>query len=165
MKIKCVKTEKCPVCGYKGSIQVFFNKQGKIKYGRVRHYTGINEAKKPQFNYHKVEDLKQLETLLKSSSFKFPTSTTQLHTAITTGINPLGHIGQESMETQAQFGLKDLSSISEIKGAGSSARIEHHPPKVGVVGSNPTPPVTGAPWAVLETQVGYLWFLNVLQLL
>jgi hypothetical protein len=72
MKIKCVKIKKCPICGDKGSIQVFFNKQGKIKYARVRHYTGLNEAKKPQFSYCKVEDLNQLETLLISLNFQFP---------------------------------------------------------------------------------------------
>ena len=46
------KTERCPICGNKGSIQVFFNKQNEIKYVRVRHYTGLNEAKKPQFSYY-----------------------------------------------------------------------------------------------------------------
>ena len=41
-------------------------------------------------------------------------------------------LGQESQRTR--FGLHDqqlssLNFISQIKGAGSSARIEHHPPK------------------------------------
>ena len=38
MKIKCIKLDKYPICGEKGSLQVFLNKQNKIKYGRVRHY-------------------------------------------------------------------------------------------------------------------------------
>jgi hypothetical protein len=71
MKIKCITTEKCPICGDKGSIQVFFNKQLQIKYGRVRHYTGLNEAKKPQFSYCKIENLNQLEALLTSLNFQF----------------------------------------------------------------------------------------------
>ena len=43
--------------------------------------------------------------------------------------------------------LRSLNNpVSENKHwAGSSARIEHHPPKVGVVGSNPTPPVYAEP--------------------
>jgi len=75
MKIKCVKLDKCQICGKDGSCQVFFNKQGEIKYAIVRHYTGLNESKKPQFNYCKLEDLKQLETLLKSLNFQIPTVT------------------------------------------------------------------------------------------
>ena len=143
MKIKCVKMEKCPICGKDGNCQVFFNNQYRIKYARVRHYAGLNEAKKPQFNYHKVEDLEQLETLLKSVGFKLPT---QQNTATTqqSQCNNLGHCNK--VDLTAQFGLKDLGSISRIKGAGSSVRIEHHPPKVGVVGSNPTPPVWALSW-------------------
>ena len=71
VRIKCVKME-CPVCGKTGSCQIFFNKQGKIKYGRVRHYTGLNESKKPQFSYCKLDDLEQLETLLNSLNFQYP---------------------------------------------------------------------------------------------
>jgi hypothetical protein len=33
--------------------------------------------------------------------------------------------------------------------AGSSVRIEHQPPKLVVVGSNPTPPATNKPWRVV----------------
>jgi intergrase/recombinase len=118
VKYKCFKTQ-CPACGNTGSLQLFLNKQNEVKYGRVRHIihkgeTGYNPNIKYNFHYCKIENLQQLETLLKSLSLKFPTSTTQLHTAITdTNLKPLG-----------QAGL-----ISKINGAGSSARIEHHPPK------------------------------------
>ena len=49
--IKCHKL-KCEVCGIEGTAQVFYNKAGQIKYGRVRHYLKLNEAKKPMFEYH-----------------------------------------------------------------------------------------------------------------
>jgi hypothetical protein len=71
MKIKCVKLQ-CPVCGETGSCQIFFNKQNEIKYGRVRHYTGLNESKKPQFSYCKLDDIEQLETSLNSLNFQYP---------------------------------------------------------------------------------------------
>ena len=75
--IKCIKLDKCPICGDKGSCQVFFNKQLQIKYGRVRHIihkneTGYNPNIKYNFNYCKIEDLSQLETLLHSINFQFP---------------------------------------------------------------------------------------------
>jgi hypothetical protein len=148
VKIKTMKIENCPICGKAGSIQVFFNKQLQIKYGRVKHIIhkgeqGYNPNIKYNSNYCKLEDLEQLEALLHSLNFKFPASTTQLHTAITgTNLKPIGQFGQDLMENQAKLGQADLAFISKIKGAGSSARIEHHPPKVGVVGSNPTPPPT-----------------------
>jgi hypothetical protein len=82
MKIKCVKTEKCPICGKDGSIQVFFNKQNKIKYGRVRHYIlkdeeGYNPQVRYNFRYYKLENLQQLETLLISLDFQFSTAKAQ----------------------------------------------------------------------------------------
>jgi hypothetical protein len=49
--IKCHKL-KCEVCGIEGTAQVFYNKAGQLKYGRVRHYLNLNEAKKPMFEYH-----------------------------------------------------------------------------------------------------------------
>jgi hypothetical protein len=153
-RIKCVKIKKCPICGDKGSIQVFFNKQGKIKYGRTRHYIGLKN-KKPQFNYCKLEDLQQLETLLKTLGFQFPTAQPKA----------LGHKVSDLTGISIKSGQADLSSKSRIKGAGSSVRIEHHPPKVGVVGSNPTPPAGDTPRTVLEIQVGYLRFLKILKLL
>ena len=123
MKIKCVKLQ-CPICSKNGSCQIFFNKQNKIKYGRVRHYTGLNESKKPQFEYCKIEDLTRLETLLKSLDFQFPTvkATESLGQTETKNIHDLA--GKPK-----QFGHLDSSLISRIQWAGSSARIEHHPPK------------------------------------
>jgi hypothetical protein len=50
MKIKCVRLE-CEVCYNLASIQVFYNNEGAIKYGRARHYSGQKEGK-PQFEYH-----------------------------------------------------------------------------------------------------------------
>ena len=134
VKYKCFKTQ-CPLCGNTGSLQLFLNKQGEVKYARVRHIIhkgkqGYNPNLKYNFHYCKIEDLQQLETLLKSLSLKFPTSTTQLHTAVTgTGLKPLGQAGQDIMGKQAKLGQADSGLISKIKGAGSSVRIEHHPPK------------------------------------
>jgi len=70
MKIKCVKMH-CPACHVAGSAQLFLNKNGEIRYARVRHYKGLNENKKPQFEYHKVEDLKTLKTLLQNKETQF----------------------------------------------------------------------------------------------
>ena len=104
MKIKCIKTEKCPICGYKGSIQVFLNKQLKIKYARVRHYIpkgeeGYDADKKYNFRYCRLEDLQQLETLLFSVGFKFPQAPSQFK-----------DVGQKQLDhttNQAHFGHKD----------------------------------------------------------
>jgi hypothetical protein len=76
VKIKCIKL-KCPICGKKGSCQVFFNKQNIIKYVRVRHPISrgaedYNENKKYNFSYCKISDFKQLETLLTTVNFPFP---------------------------------------------------------------------------------------------
>ena len=58
VKYKCIKTE-CPICGNKGSLQLFLNREGRVTYARVRHYKG-----KGKFTYCKITDLEALETLL-----------------------------------------------------------------------------------------------------
>jgi hypothetical protein len=64
----------CPICHVVGSAQLFLNKKNEVKYARFRHYKGLNKNKKPQFEYHKVEDLDALKTLLKSQDTSMPNS-------------------------------------------------------------------------------------------
>jgi hypothetical protein len=81
VRIKCIKLDKCPICGDKGRCQVFFNKRGNVKYGRVKHIIhkneqGYNPNIKYNFRYCKLEDL-QIETLLTSLNFQFPIAEAQ----------------------------------------------------------------------------------------
>ena len=138
MKIKCVKLL-CPICGNFGSCQMFLNKQGQVRYARVRHYSHLDkQTKKPQFTYCKLADLEALKTLLLNKGFSLSTDKAKS-----------GQTGQNFTLKMHDLKLKGSSFVSRIGWAGSSVRIEHHPPKVGVVGSNPTPPV----W----TCTHYLW--------
>ena len=142
VKYKCVKIDCCPICHSKGSGQLFFNNKGKITYSRTRHYKG-----KGKVRYCKLENA-DLETL-KSQGLQLPSVIDQ------------GQSGQGVRFKLHDTQLKSLnSSFSKNKWAGSSVRIEHHPPKVGVVGSNPTPPVTDAPRTVLEICVSCLHFMK-----
>ena len=70
MKIKCVRFP-CEVCSKLASIQVFYNKNGDIKYSRARHYTGSLNGK-PQFEYHQ-QNIESLKTLLKTQSISLTT--------------------------------------------------------------------------------------------
>ena len=63
MKYQCVKTNSCKVCGNKGTIQVFLNSSRLAKYARTRHYG------KGVFTYCKLENLREVEELLKSRVF------------------------------------------------------------------------------------------------
>jgi DNA-binding sugar fermentation-stimulating protein len=119
VKYKCYKA-KCPICGNTGSLQLFLNKSNKVTYARVRHYHG-----KVKYTYCKLNK-QQLETL-KCQSTQLPSVLDQ---------------DQSFKPQHHKLGQANLSSNHQNKWAGSSARIEHHPPKVGVVGSNPTSPVT-----------------------
>ncbi len=65
MRIKCLKL-KCS-CGKEGLAQAFLNKSGQVRYVRVRHYLKLNsETKKPMFEYHRLENLAEIETQLKT---------------------------------------------------------------------------------------------------
>ena len=146
MKIKCVKLQ-CPICSKSGSCQLFMNKLGYLRYARVRHYSHIDkDSKKPQFTYCKINHLEALKTLLSNHNLQLNTNTGQT-----------GHQGHQNNIDQK---LKAQSLESVNKGAGSSARIEHHPPKVGVVGSNPTLPAGDKPHTLKSFYKGYLRFLN-----
>ena len=122
VKIKAITVRQCPLCGNKGSIQVFFNRQNKIKYGRTRHYKGLSENKKPQFTYCKLDDLSQLETLLFSLNFKFPQAQPK----------HLGHKTKQDFHAQ--------TSISLLRGQPKNSSILE---MAGGVGFEPTTPTLG----------------------
>ena len=138
----------CPKCGDTGSLQLFINNTGRVTYARVRHHQG-----KQKYTYCKIQNLEALKTLLSNKNIQ-----------LTTNEADSGQLGQCGQRVGLKTHDPQLSSSSfncQNKWAGSSARIEHHPPKVGVVGSNPTPPVGNKPRTVLETQIGYLRFLYI----
>ena len=131
MKYKCLKSE-CPVCQTVGSIQLFLNNKHEVRYARTRHYSYLDkDSAKPQFTYCRIENLSELKTLLSNKPITLSTSTTPGQT---------GHgLGFESIDPQ----LGGCATKRQTgHWASSSVRIEHQPPKLGVVGSNPTPPAT-----------------------
>jgi hypothetical protein len=131
VKYKCFKAE-CPICKATGSIQLFINRNNKVRYARTRHYSHIDkDSRKPQYTYCKITDLEALKTLLSNKNI-----------SLTNDKTASGQTGQHSTPRIHDHKLGESRLIFRTEGAGSSARIEHHPPKVGVVGSNPTSPVT-----------------------
>jgi hypothetical protein len=117
VKYKCFKTE-CPICGNSGSLPLFLNNTGRITYSRVRHHQGSGK-----YTYCKIEK-QQLETLLNSVNIQYPK--TKLETPSLGHNGQLGQgVGLKTHDPQ----LKSSSFICQNIGAGSSARIEHHPPK------------------------------------
>jgi hypothetical protein len=72
MKYKCVKSQ-CQ-CGKTGLAQLFLNKEGNIRYARVRHYNH-NDAltHKHQFSYCRIENLETLKDLLKTQTISLTT--------------------------------------------------------------------------------------------
>jgi hypothetical protein len=87
MRIKCLKLE-CQ-CGKTELGQLFLNKEGTIRYARVRHFSHNDTlTHKPQFTYCRIGDLDAVKTLLKSQDMSLDTEK-----AVS------GHIGQvESRE-------------------------------------------------------------------
>ena len=69
----CLKAE-CPARKQTGSIQLFLNKNGEVKYARTRHYSHLDkDSKKPQFTYCKIEDLEGLKTLISQQGISLTT--------------------------------------------------------------------------------------------
>jgi hypothetical protein len=130
MKYKCFKSE-CPVCNQSGSIQLFINNKSEVRYARTRHTTINKDSKKPQYSYCRIENIEPLKTLLSNKSISLSTSTTLGQTGQTMGFASLDHqLGGCATNKQTR------------QWASSSVRIEHQPPKLGVEGSNPSPPAT-----------------------
>jgi hypothetical protein len=139
MKYKCFKAE-CPICKATGSIQLFINRNNQVRYARTRHYSHIDKvSKKPRFTYCKITDREALKTLLSNKNI-----------SLTTDSPKNGQKGQNLAVEIHDLEIHDSRLVFRTEGAGSSVRIEHHPPKVGVVGSNPTPPAGDEPRTVLE---------------
>ena len=102
-----MKLDKCPICGDKGSCQLFFNKQLQIKYCRARHIIhkneqGYNPNIKYNFRYCKLNFL-QIETLLTSHNFQFPIAKAQGN-----------KIGQVDIGTSEK--IPDQTSVSLLSG-------------------------------------------------
>ena len=117
MKIKCTKIQ-CPVCNKSGSCQLFYNKLGQVRYARVRHYSHIDkDTKRPQFTYCKLEDLDTLKTLLSKQGIQLNNKAS------------IGQLGSSGHQNNIDPKLKEYSLKTANEGAGSSAWIEHHPPK------------------------------------
>ena len=66
MKTKCVKIE-CAQCHVIGTCQIFFGRDGKARYGRVRHYLRLVDGKS-KFEYH-VQGLKYISEKAKELCF------------------------------------------------------------------------------------------------
>jgi hypothetical protein len=72
MKIKCIKLE-CQ-CRKQGLAQIFYNKEGNIRYARIRHYSHTDAlTHKPQFTYCNLDNLDVLKDLLKSHNISLDT--------------------------------------------------------------------------------------------
>jgi hypothetical protein len=137
VKYKCFKTQ-CPACGNTGSLQLFLNKQNEVKYARVRHYLKLDPTtKKPQFEYHKIEDLEYI-----NAKFKYVSVNIDLNLDQT----------QDVIDRK----LKELNPIFRNRRAGSLARLGHLLDVQKVTGSNPVRPTKIGP----ETFPHYLCFFG-----
>ena len=128
-KIKCVSKFLCGVCGVRDSLQVFYRNDGEARYFRVRH----RDANK-RFYYHQQSKAYADKELQKCRE---TLSQTQIFDS-SKSIDLEGHL-------KGQNGQVDSSTILERDWASSSVRIEHQPPKLGVEGSNPSPPALKFP--------------------
>ena len=139
VKYKCIKAE-CPICHCTGAIQLFLNNSGIVRYARTKHYSHTDKvSKKPQFTYCKIEDLDALKTLL---------SDRLIHS---TGKVTAGQDGQANGFETIDPQLRGCALVCQNKPwACSSVRTEHQPPKLGVVGSNPTTPALAEPRTLLK---------------
>jgi hypothetical protein len=127
MKIKHVNKFLCEVCNIRDSLQRFCNNKFEARYFRVRH----RDATTKRFYYHqqtKAYADKEIE------SYRETLSQTQLSHS-NKGLIDLGH-------NKGQNGQIESNTILRNSWASSSVRIEHQPPKLGVEGSNPSPPAT-----------------------
>jgi hypothetical protein len=108
-------------------MQLFFNKQNEVKYARVRHYLKLDPTtKKPQFEYHKIEDLEYV-----NAKFRY------------VSINDDLNLDQPQDDIDRK--LKELNPIFRNRRAGSLARLGHLLDVQKVTGSNPVRPTKIGP--------------------
>ena len=129
MRIKCFKLPR-EVCSQVSTIQVFFKQNGEVSYGRARHYQRLNETKKPVFEYH----TQSKEYLTEKLKYVLPK------------IDQHSDLNQRNDDRK----LKESSSISKNRRAGSLARLGHLLDVQKVTGSNPVRPTTMRPEIVFQ---------------
>jgi hypothetical protein len=107
----------CPICHITGSTQLFLNKEGEVRYARVKHYSHLDrDSKKPQFTYCKITDLEALKTLLSQQNISLKTEAEA----------PRSN-GQQGRFESHDPQLRSLASVHQNNWTGSSVRIEHQP--------------------------------------
>ncbi len=109
--------------------KIFYNSKGEARYFGVRH----KDATTKRFYYHQQSKVYADKELL---NHRETLSQTQLSDS-NKGLIDLGH-------NKGQNGQIESDTILKNSWASSSVRIEHQPPKLGVEGSNPSPPATVA---------------------
>ena len=126
-RIKCLKLE-CSVCHNEGLAQLFLNKNGEVRYARVRHFTHRDATtKKPQFTYCKIENLEAMKTLLSQQGISLSSNKADN-----------GQAGQRSnAEIHDLEKLKIISFHENNVKRSSSSWLGHKPSKLAIPGSNP----------------------------
>ncbi len=107
--------------------KIFYNSKGEARYFRVKH----KDATTKKCYYHQQSKVYADKELL---NHRETLSQTQLSDS-NKGLIDLGH-------NKGQNGQIESATILKNSWASSSVRIEHQPPKLGVEGSNPSPPAT-----------------------
>jgi hypothetical protein len=123
MKYKCVSNFICEVCAGKGSLQIFYNSKGEARYYRVKH----RDTSK-RFFYHQ-----QSKPYADKALGSYRETLSQ---------SALSNSRQSAVDLGQNKGQIETSTNQTNSWASSSVRIEHQPPKLGVEGSNPSPPAT-----------------------
>ncbi len=110
-----------------------------MRYGRARHYLKRLNGK-PQFEYHQ-QSIEYLQRKLSEESSNDKVSISSEAPLNNEHIVHHEHTANDELQNKAQNSLDSKNRAW----ASSSVRIEHQPPKLGVEGSNPTPPATNNP--------------------
>ncbi len=132
----------CEVCGKVDLIQVFFRADGTVRYGRARHYLRRINGK-PQFEYH-LQSLEYLHRKLCERTAEELNHKDSISSEAPLSNEHLVH-GEQHLSDEPQNKAQKCLDSENKAWTGSSVRIEHQPPKLGVEGSNPSPPATDKP--------------------
>jgi hypothetical protein len=109
-KIRCYKGYEYQICKTQGLMQVFYRKDGSISYARIRHFSHLDQInRKPQFIYHRQDDLGAIENFIKSQGISTSKS-----------LETKGQGGHDCDLEQHDLDLKPLSSNLDKTGRSSS---------------------------------------------
>ena len=108
MKYKCFKSE-CPICHQSGSIQLFLNNKGEVRYARTRHSATRQRFQEATIHILQNTRLRSIENFIIKQRISLTRQAQQVKLVKQWDLKPLTH----NLEAVPQFSKQGIGRVAQ----------------------------------------------------